>query len=182
VSYNDVKDTAEDQQASDVMRKEASIQKQQNRLRENVDLIVKDGREHWIWTLSCNDDGYGQTALEGKRMGAHIVSYIVFKNAGKPIPEGLQLRHLWFCPFRNCINPDCLDVGTPKDDAQDKMAAGTLLFGEKHPRATISAKVAFLIKASRGSGTQKERAEKFGVKPGIVNSIDRGETWAHIKI
>ena len=54
---------------------------------------------------------------------------------------------------------------------------GTSIHGENHPNATITKETAQQIRESKGQGTQKERAERFGASVSIVANIDSGFTW-----
>ena len=87
----------------------------------------------------------------------------------------MVVRHK--CKEKRCVAPDHLEIGTRKQNAQDKIRDGTHICGENHPHATITKEIAIQIRESGGQGTQKERAERFGVSVNIVGDIDRGKTW-----
>ena len=144
-------------------------------------LIVEDEKmktPHWIWKKKKHKDGYCSGPFFGKPYRIHRLSYLVFKNFS--LSNDLQVRHL--CPNqRACYNPDHLDKGTAVDNAKDKKEQGKGLEGEKSPQATITEKVALAIKNSKGEGTQKERAKRFGTTIAIIGSIDQGATWKHLK-
>ena len=54
----------------------------------------------WLWTGTImNRDGYGVMWANGRAIGAHRISFEIFKGA---IPSGLQIDHL-------CINPRCVN-------------------------------------------------------------------------
>ena len=138
-----------------------------------------DGREHWCWHGFCDAAGYGQTTIHGKAIGAHRLSYTLYKNQGEKIAPELHVRHIR-CRFRNCINPDCLELGTAQENALDKIADGTIARGEKNGNTKIDEVTALAIKNSRGEGTQYDRAKRFAVTVAIVRNIDSGECWAHL--
>ena len=120
---------------------------------------------------------------------AHRVSYILFKNNGLPIEktnekgESLVIRHLCPTKNKNCVNPEHLIIGTYKDNAEDEIK----LVGVKRPNAKISEDTARSIKHSRRNKdesdylTCKDRAKIFGVSIRIIQSIDCGQSWAHIE-
>ena len=87
----------------------------------------------------------------------------------------MVIRHK--CKEEGCVAPDHLEIGTHEQNAHDRIRDGTQLFGKNSPTATITEEIAIQIRESKGSGTQKERAERFNVKPHIVGSIDSGKTW-----
>lgn len=72
----------------------------------------------WLWTASTAK-GYGQIRIGGKSTSTHRAAYEAFKG---PIPTGLHVCHRCDTPI--CINPDHLFLGTPRDNAQDKVAKG----------------------------------------------------------
>ena len=100
----------------------------------------------WIWRKTLNWNGYGQTTLQGKTIGAHRVSYLIYKGE---IPEGMVVRHC--CPGeenRACVNPDHLILGSRADNNRDTVTRGK--GGKGGPKK--ESKVPFLVKsASAGS-------------------------------
>ena len=87
----------------------------------------------------------------------------------------MVVRHK--CKEKKCVAPDHLEIGTREQNAQDTIRDGTRLCGETHPRATITKEIATQIRESKGQGTQKERAVRFGVSAKVVRGIDQGNTW-----
>lgn len=65
----------------------------------------------WLWTGYKNSGGYGLFAMQGKREGAHRVSYGLHKG---PIPPGLVIDHL--CRVRGCVNPAHLEAVTAAEN------------------------------------------------------------------
>ena len=63
---------------------------------------------------------------------------------------------------------------------QDKVRDGTSSRGDQSKRAKITNEMARNIYASKGDGTQKQRAERYGVTVHIVAHIDRGTSWKHV--
>lgn len=151
------------------------------RLRKNTTLVTTaDGRVHWLWKGKCNHHGYGRASLHGKTTYAHRASFIAFKTDGARLPVHIQVRHIR-CPFRNCINPDCLERGTAKDNANDRIIDGTSGRGEKSARAKIDEPTALAIKKSVGTGTVSERAARLGVTISTIRHIDKGASWGHLQ-
>ena len=113
----------------------------------------------------------------------------MIKIGGKEIPEYINggktvIRHS--CRWKNCINPDHLDIGTHLDNSKDKIRDDTARRGESSHLSKITESLAREIKLSRrekgepGYKTQKERAKSFGVTLSIVCGIDIGHSWAYL--
>jgi hypothetical protein len=130
------------------------------------------------WTGSTNIYGYGQKGFLGKNMMAHRVSFMCHHE--REIEQGKMLCHS--CNNSLCINPLHLREGTAKDNAEDRVLAGTTKRGSQHFRSQIDEETAKLIIASKGNGkTRKERAAEFNTTYSVVASIDLGISWHHLQ-
>lgn len=65
----------------------------------------------WLWTEALNRKGYGVTTHNGIVRGAHRVLWEIVNG---PVPDGMQPDHK--CRVRCCINPDHLEVVTPREN------------------------------------------------------------------
>ena len=153
----------------------------------------RPGHPHWLWQGYITQNGYGWAwSPFGTSTSAHTVSYLVFrtkpsldadptrrqKYQGKRNEHfpGQHVRHM--CTgHKNCVAPDHLEIGTPKDNAQDRREHKTLLAGESNPNASISEETARAIFASQGTGTLAERAKRFNTSFAVVAGIDSKRTW-----
>ncbi len=72
----------------------------------------------WLWTMNGNEYGYGTGFLEGKTIGAHRLSYMIFKGD----PTGWCVLHK--CDTPACVNPDHLRLGTLSENARDMAIKG----------------------------------------------------------
>ena len=144
--------------------------------------LMKNSRQEGechLWTGALDVDGYGCASFKGKRTFAHIVSMLISKKIEK-IPPNLIVLHK--CPnkHKHCFAIAHLELGTPKDNAADKIEDCTLLIGSKHPNATINEDVAKKIYDLKKTMTQRERALMFNTAIHIVNGIDSGTTWSQV--
>lgn len=75
--------------------------------------VVVDGT-CWRATRGIRKDGYCQIQLTGKRAPKVLGHRLVFEYFVGPIPEGLELDHVWArgCRFRSCVNPTHLEPVT----------------------------------------------------------------------
>lgn len=72
-----------------------------------------------------------------------------------------------------------LRYDTPKNNTADMAVHGTKLMGETSPNARLTEAQVRLIKSS--TAPADTLAARYGVHPGHINNIRRGERWAHVK-
>lgn len=68
------------------------------------------------WAGRRHHTGYGIANYRGAWIGAHRATW---QEIHGPIPAGLQIRHK--CDNPPCVNPDHLEIGTPADNARDRI-------------------------------------------------------------
>jgi hypothetical protein len=126
--------------------------------------------------------GQGTIFFEGKQYLAHCFAWMVHNN--REIPEGFKVLHNCRATpetKHGCPEPTHLRIGTHRENMfEDKLRDGTLHFGENHHSASITNEKALAIYNSKGNGTCKQRAARFGVNPILVTKIDSGERWGHV--
>lgn len=86
----------------------------QNKILANI--IKHDSNGCWLWRGQISNSGYGKLMIKNesnqiKMEGAQEVSYKAFI---EPIPKNSFVRHT--CPNRLCVNPEHLEIFTPKQD------------------------------------------------------------------
>lgn len=88
-----------------------------DRIARNVE-IVDAGHDTpcWLWTMADSGNGrgggYPRIKLNSRTCAAHIVSFV---NVHGYVPANKQIDHA--CRNRRCVNPDHLEMVTPKRNA-----------------------------------------------------------------
>lgn len=126
----------------------------------------------WEWMAYKDDYGYGYFRYNGKMVGAHRASWMLFK--GK-IPKGLFVCHK--CDNPGCVYPEHLFIGTNQDNMDDKVRKNRQHrpVGEKNGRAKITKEIAERIKIMQGS--HQSIGDKYGLSQSVVSRIKSGEAW-----
>lgn len=138
----------------------------------------------WLWQGKLNGSGYGSFA----NVGAHRYSYALHFGA---IPKTLYVCH--HCDVRQCVRPDHLFLGTPRDNALDCSAKGRANgearahHGEDHGRAKLNWEIVREIRRRhpRPPGRNGNRqgpflldtAKEFGVSSGLLSQVVSGRIW-----
>jgi hypothetical protein len=134
----------------------------------------------WIWTgtfyTQFGQPTYGQTWLDGTRMGAHRASYILHVG---PVPDGLDILHSCDAT-KACVNWNHLRPGTHQEnirEAFDKLPPDKFS-GENNGRARLNWDIAHAIRAAVASGeTQASQGIVYGVAAAHISQIIRGLKW-----
>lgn len=123
----------------------------------------------WLWMgSSMSRDGYGSFKLDGKNRTTHRVSYEVFKGE---IPEGMCVLHT--CDMPPCVNPEHLFLGTPKDNAADRVQRKRQI--PTGPR--LSPNTVLEIRSLIGKITRDEIAYTYGLSIRHLRRIANNTAW-----
>lgn len=90
----------------------------------------------WLWTATARSPmGHGGFYFKRKTLQAHRFAYEIWN--GK-IPDGLLVCHK--CDNPPCVNPDHLFLGTHRDNTEDRINKGRILYNwsgfKKYPSHT----------------------------------------------
>lgn len=129
--------------------------------------------ECWNWTGAKHPFGYGKIWTgEGFKPSYHVSFLLV----GNTIPAGMLLRHK--CDNPSCVNPAHLEVGTTKDNIQDKLDRKRGNNGIKHGNSKLSDADVLAIRSSSEKGIRL--AELYGVSRSVISMIKSGKAWKHL--
>lgn len=152
---------------------------------ERFSRFVNKTADCWLWTGALGWGGYGGfTVARGRKVGAHRFAYEL---ANGPIPAGLHVLHR--CDTPACVRPDHLMVGTPGDNARDKVAKGRApkayqrrsREGALNPNRKLSeAAVGVIRAASAGGVATNVIAVVFDLSPSTVREIVKGQAWRNV--
>jgi len=131
----------------------------------------------WLWTGYLNGTGYGQFQVNGKKVLAHRLSWLL---AGNTIPEGHEICHAphEICGNTNCVNPAHLRVGTHAENMRDQIRDGTTIRGTRHPNHRLTEDQVRAIRANPENKTHRALAEQFGIKRQSIGKIISRKKWS----
>jgi hypothetical protein len=121
-----------------------------------------------LWSGRRNKAGYAGGFI-------HRKAYCLHHRLDSIDPK-LHIRHGPQCQ-RHCFEPTHLQLGTAQDNADDRVRDGTTRAGDKHHFTKLSNDTVKCIFESKGIGSQRDRAKRFGVTKNIINGIDIGDSW-----
>lgn len=122
------------------------------------------------WQASRFSSGYGQFFADGKNHRAHRWLY---EHVNGKLSDGLVVRHT--CDNPACVNIEHLEVGTQRDNINDKVRRGRQLRGENHGRALLTREDVDRIRES--NETHRALVKRFSVSEGCINNIKLRRTW-----
>ena len=131
----------------------------------------------WEWVSSLTKKGYGDFHYEGRTRLAHRVAMELYLNIN---PGELHVCHS--CDNPRCVNPKHLFLGTNHDNHKDMKQKGRQARGTRLPQAKLTEKQVREIRAAlqRGTLSQKEIGNLFGVHQVTINDINLNKSWRHI--
>lgn len=128
------------------------------------------------WPYKRNEQGYGVTRWDGRKIGAHRAMCIVVN--GSPPSEEHQTAHSCGNGHEGCVNPNHLRWATPKENAQDRILHGTNLPGEESPVAKLTEADVLAIRNSKKA--HKSLSKKYNVSLTYIYMLKKGLAWKHL--
>ena len=135
------------------------------RFEAKVERITESGC--WLWVGAIKSGGYGDFWFNGKVIGAHRASYLMFNG---PLSDNEEVCHR--CDVRCCVNPAHLFAGTRSDNMVDASEKGRL----QHRSAKLTSEQAAEIRASTERGV--DLARRYGVSQNIICNIRAGRYYS----
>ncbi len=142
----------------------------------------------WEWNAGLTT-GYGGFKLNGKRVLAHRMSWLITNGS---IPSGMNVLHK--CGNRKCVNPEHLYIGTQVDNVADAMKAGThhvppkgychphlIRKGAEHSNAKLDDSNVREIRLLRQDGMScRELGRVYGVDHSVISEVVNNKIWKHV--
>lgn len=135
----------------------------------------------WIWIGPVTSH---QTHKYGNLCVAKCFNYKAHRYSAqrfltdKPLTRDNFVCHK--CDVPECVNPDHLYIGSPRDNVKDRDARNRHkpFIGEAHPQAKITERDA--IDIFLADGNHRLIAEKYAITRPTVTAIKSGRLWSHV--
>lgn len=131
------------------------------------------------WNGYRTAKGYGKIGIRGVSHRTHRISYELHHG---PIPDGMDVCHR--CDNPPCWNPDHIWAGSNHENRLDSARKGRTnrnlpwARGENNVTAKLTWVKVDKIRALIAAGkSNKDIAERYGVRPGTIGFIRNGATW-----
>lgn len=133
------------------------------------------GDECLIWPFGRFPSGHGVFNEPGAQP-TQASRYMCRVAHGEPSDPGLHAAHSCGKAHDGCVNPRHLSWKTPAANIADKIAHGTVQYGERNGQAKLTAAQVEEIRTSAATG--RAMAAKFGVSTATISLIRNGLRWA----
>lgn len=110
--------------------------------------------------------------------GYSLMHRFIYEQCFGKIKEGLVIRHK--CDNPSCINPEHLEIGTHRDNVNDKVKRGRSTYGEKNPKSKLTEDEVREIRNNKILSV-RELSEKYSVTMSAIRQIINYTTWKHIE-
>lgn len=151
-----------------------------SKVNKNGKLIL--GAPCWEWTDAPMNKGYGVFGYDNSRKKA-LAHRFSWELQNGPITNGLHCLHK--CDNPPCINPDHLFLGTPADNAKDKVKKGrqshaVIFQGEEYPHSKLTTKDVLEIREKYPDVSQRALGRIYGVSQHMIWQIINRRRWKHV--
>ncbi len=150
--------------------KNATEDEKFQKMEESYNKFVVKQEGCWNWK-GCTSRGYGKINFGKKQLGAHQASWMIHNGE---IPKGKHILHK--CDNRKCTNPECLWLGTHKENMEDRNLKNRA--GQK-----LNVEMVKNIKEMLSIGvTSAYLAKKYSVSTNAIWKIKTERSWKHVEI
>lgn len=136
----------------------------------------------WNWKAGLDSCGYGSINKGLWKSGNVRASRIAWMFWYGPIPKGMCVLH--HCDNRKCVNPEHLYLGTPADNARDRVTRNREpdRTGINNGRAKLTEEQIRIIrqKYTGKYGELTKFAKKYGVSATSILYAIQGKTWKKV--
>lgn len=123
-------------------------------------------------------EGYKRVTLQNKKGDKEVVSvHLLVARAFLGRAGGRVVRHKDGDPSNPALAN--LEYGSQGENSMDKLRHGTDARGGKNASALLNEREVRKILRLKGSKTQLEIADQFGISRQAVSDIHRGVTWTY---
>lgn len=132
------------------------------------------------WPFCRTRDGVGRLGRKikvGRLETAQASRAMCALAHGEPPSPEYQAAHKCGRGHHGCVNPLHLEWKTPLENTRDKNWHGTMLRGEQHPFAKLTALQARAIKTLAPTFSVPELVDLFGASPRTIAEIIGGRIW-----
>jgi hypothetical protein len=130
----------------------------------------------WLWTGGKDRDGYGMFTQDDTTIKAHRFSWFIHNG---PIQSQRFVCHT--CDSPDCIRPDHLFLGDPKDNSGDMVSKSRQAAGQRSGKNKLTNEQVEYIRSIPGHrGLNTELATLYGVDKGTIGLIRNNRTWRHL--
>lgn len=133
-----------------------------------------------IWPFGRSGDGAGRLGSKiraGTIQSAQAPRVMCALAHGDPPDPMHQAAHKCGKGHHGCVNPRHLEWKTPLENTRDKERDGTMLRGERHPAAKLTALQVRAIRILADELTVPDLVDLFGTPPRTITDIIDGKGW-----
>lgn len=115
---------------------------------------------------------------KGQNISGHVFSWILANK--KDVPKGMVIMHKCDTPF--CVNPNHLELGTPKENINDMVRKGrNPKMKEHYKHIQLTREQVLQIRADLKVLTGREIARKYNILPSTVTRIKKGDGYRWVE-
>lgn len=134
--------------------------------------------ECWVWTASTTKFGHGKMLVDGKLLGAHVISWMIHRGT---VTQSILHK----CDNPPCVNPNHLFEGDQRDNVHDAMSKGRLKpgIGTSKPNSVLTPNKVIVLRQrfAAGNVTCVTLANELGISDETVRAAITRRTWKHVQ-
>lgn len=134
----------------------------------------------WEWTGCKNKKGYGYIGISTNNVTTNFKSHrLAYYLHNKVDPQDNLVMHK--CDNPSCCNPNHLQLGTAKDNAEDRDTKGRGNDGDRNPMSKLTTDdVVRMRELFKEGKLRSEIAKEYNTSWANAHNICTGKAWKHI--